>query len=927
MDSSHQTSSSSGDFEIPEMPSYTRTLVKWGAVALGFILLLVLLSFLKSIYTNSLWYDSLGMQTVYLKILVTKIVVFLIGASVAGLLVGLALYVANRYSAGSPLATIPLQAVSAINKAMFWGSIVATVVLSIVLGSIMSSHWELILKFVNSVTFNEIDPVFGLDISFYMFSLPLYQFLQGWFLSVSILMLVSSLAIYFINFSVRGLKFEFTSGLTVQISIITAIILFIIGIGHWLDRWELVLSDQGKIFGAAYADIHARKPALMILTFIAGISGIVVLVSAYTKRLKLLVGGVALWAVMAIVLTLVWPRAMQQVTVSPNEFVKEGPYIERNISFTRQGFGLSGIEDVFFPVDPSGVTGELVSQNLKTVNNIRLWDPKPLSDVYRQIQLIRPYYDFKDADVDRYVVGGEYRQVLLSAREVAAEKLSEDAQTWVNERLVYTHGIGIAMSPVTDFTSEGRPEFFAKDIPTDGIIPITSGSGMDSDPLYVNNPRIYYGENSLNYVITNSNTAELDYQTEEGDLFRTYYEGDGGVRLSSIWRRIAYAWEFGDINILISGEITGDSLIQYRREIQERVATVAPFLLLDADPYIVAGSERLTWIQDAYTVSDRYPYSEPSIWEDEHRMNYIRNSVKVTIDAYDGALKFYVWDTSDPVILAYQKMFPKLFSNREDMPSHIKQHVRYPQDLFTLQASQYTRYHMMNPENFYFDEDLWDIPNEKFGQTDTLQPVTPYYVIMKLPGEQSEEFVQLLPYTPNQRQNLIGWIAARSDGDSYGKLISFNFPKDRQVDGPEQVEARIDNDQDISAWFTLRCAEGSTCIRGNLLVIPLGNSIVYAEPIYIQAEGVTFPELKKVILATGDKVVMEDSLEEALVSLTGTAVITASEPEKPASVVPRSGGQAVKDKINDLSETINKIQGDLIHLKEAMESLKELIGR
>lgn len=923
---SQQDSELSEESGLPVIPPYTGTLVKWGIAVIGLILLFVLLTFLKSIYTDLLWYDSLDLRSVYVKVLTTKIVLFVVGVAIVSPAIAISLYFGNRQSAGPAAVNVSPEAMAFLRRLAFWGSVSVVIILGVVFGATMASHWEMFLRFFNSVPFGEKDPVFGKDMSFYVFKLPVYQFLQGWLLSVAIIMLLGSVAIYFVNFSIRGLRFEVTSGLKVQASIIAAGILFVFAWGHWLDRWELLLSDQGTVFGAAYTDLNARKPALLILTIIAAASGILMLVNAYTRGLRLLIGAAALWVVMSIGLAAAWPAMMQQLTVGPNEFAKEEPYILRNIDFTRKGFGLADVEDVFFPVDPSGVTPQLVDANMKTINNIRLWDPRPLSDVYRQIQLIRPYYDFTDADVDRYVLGDEYRQVLLSAREVAPEKLSDQAQTWVNRRLVYTHGIGIAMSPVTEFTPEGRPEFFAKDIPSNGVIPI--GPTPDDPALLVDNPRIYYGENTLDYVIVNSNTEELDYQTEEGDLFRGRYFGDGGVRLSSIFKRLAYAWEFGDVNILISGEITGDSLIQYRRAIQERISTVAPFLLLDQDPYIVAADGGLFWVQDAYTTSDRYPYSDLNTDLLERPFNYIRNSVKITVDAFNGTLRFYVWDTSDPMVLTYQKMFPDLFSVRETMSQDLQDHVRYPQDLFAFQAGKYTRYHMKNPQNFYFDEDLWAFPNEKFGQTQELQVVAPYYVIMKLPGEEEEEFVQLLPYTPSQRQNLIGWLAARSDGNNYGKLVAFNFPKDRQVDGPEQVEARIDNDQDISAWFTLRCSEGSTCIRGNLLVIPLGNSILYAEPVYIQSEGVTFPELKRVILASGEKVVMEDSLQLALISLTGAAPATPGRPAPPATtgVVPALDRQAVETEIKGLIEAIDELGDDLVSLEGALQRLKELIG-
>ena len=438
----------------------------------------------------------------------------------------------------------------------------------------------------------------------------------------------------------------------------------------------------------------------------------------------------------------------------------------------------------------------------------------------------------------------------------------------------------------------------------------------------ITNPRIYYGENTVQHTIVNTNTDELDYQTAEGELFRTKYTGVGGVQLSSLLRRIAFAWQLTDLNVLI----TGESRIQYRREIQERVRSVAPFLLLDEDPYMVAADGRLVWMQDAYTYTDSYPYSDPS----DGDINYVRNSVKVTIDAFDGTVKLYIADPTDPMVRTYEKIFPGLFLPLEEMPATLLAHIRYPLDLFSLQVEKYAKYHMRDPQNLYNNEDLWEIPNEKFGQSDVLQPIEPYYVIMRLPGEEREEFVLLLPYTPNQRKNIVGWLAARSDGENYGKLAAFSFPKDRQVDGPEQIEARIDNDPEISAWFTLRCQEGSFCIRGNLLVIPVGESLLFVEPVYIQAEGVEFPELKRVILATGERVVMAGSLSEALTLLVGdtgsrVAVPVDREEVEPGEQAPPGIGIAAE--VDRLSEALGGLKGNITEIEEALERLTELLGQ
>ena len=928
-------------------PNY-RPLIKWGILIVALIAVFALVSFLRGIYTDLLWFDSLGVRSVYSKVILTRIVAFVAGAAVFAVGLAIALWFAYRYSRGEVVLPVSPGIADLVRKGTVWGPVAVIFGLSLAFGALFASRWELFLRFVNSVRFHQVDPisgqvlplldpVFGRNISFYVFDLPLLSFTQGWVLGALIVILIAGLVLQFANYAVRGLNFELTTAVKVQVSVVAALIMFAIAWGHWLDRWEVVLSDRGAVFGAAFTDITARKPALLILTIVAGASGVLMLVNAYMKSVRILVGAGALWLVLFVALGFAWPAAVQQFRVTPNEFVKEDVYIQRNMDFTRAAFGLADITEKFYAAE-STVTSEMIRDNLETINNIRLWDGRPLSDVFRQIQLLRPYYDFKGADVDRYTIGGEYRQVLLSAREVAPERLPDESQTWLNRKLFYTHGIGVAMSPVTEFTPEGRPIFFAKDIPSDGVLPVGIEGSTGEPDLLVLNPRIYYGENTTEYVVANSNTPELDYQTTEGVTIRASYTGTGGVGLSSYFRKLAYAWQMRDVNILISGEITSDSVIQYRRTIQERISTIAPFLMLDQDPYIVIAEGQLFWIQDAYTTTDHYPYSDPEGDELTSRFNYIRNSVKVVLDAHNGSLNFYIWDPQDPIVRTYDKIFPGLFDDASSMPESLRAHVRYPQDLFATQAEKYIKYHMKLPLDFYNNEDLWANANEKFGQGDILQPVEPYYVIMKLPGEEQEEFVLLFPYTPNQRQNLIGWLAARSDGENYGKMVAFNFPKDVNVDGPEQVEARIDNDQDISAWFTLRCAQGSICIRGNLLVIPLADTLLYAEPVYIQAEGVIFPELKRVILATQDKVVMEDSLGLALAALTGDqslvsvgGVANGLEVPPPPTVPTPAGGapsglHSLQLQVQVVTDAIGLIKDELTQLEEVLQRLLESTG-
>ena len=913
--------------DFSNIPSQIGGRAKWGFLILGLILAFLLLSLLRSVYTDWLWFGEIGFRGVYVKILVTRIVLLVGGAVVFAIPLGISIFFAGRLSSGPEEIPLPQGARGFLKALIRWGTVAAIVVLSLILGTIVAGQWEILLKFWNATTFGIDDPVYNRDVSFYVFSLPVLGFLQGWLLGSAIVVLLATLALYFVNYSFRGVGLLLTPGLKVHVSIIAAAVMFVIAFGHWLDRWELVLSSQGAVFGAAYTDLNANQPALLIMTIVAGAAGTLMLVNAYLKGVRLLVGAVVLWVAMAVLLGVIWPNFVQQFRVNPNEFARESPYIDRNIEFTRQAFGLGDMVESLYPADPV-LTAELVSQNTKTIDNIRLWDHQPLADVYRQIQLIRPYYDFKDADVDRYFIDGEYRQVMLAAREVAPEKLDSEAQTWVNTKLRYTHGFGLAMSPVTEFTAEGRPEFFAKDIPQDGVIRVSSTSPDSAPDVVVENPRIYYGEKTVDYVIVNTKTDELDYQAEGGELRSVKYFGEGGVPLSSFFRRLFYAWQFGDINILISGEISGESRIQYRREIQERISAVVPFLRLDQDPYLVASDTQLFWVQDAYTVSDRYPYSDPHA----DGFNYVRNSVKVTVDAFNGTPRFYVADPTDPLIETYQDIFPNLFLALDDMPPDLRAHIRYPQDLFQFQAGKYLKYHMLDSQDFYNLEDIWTIPDEKFGQGGTLQPVAPYYVIMKLPGEEEEEFVLLIPYARNDPPIMAGWLAARSDGDNYGKLIGLLFPKERQLDSPRQIEAKIDNDTTISPELTLLCQEGSECIRGNLLVIPMAHedtfSLLYAEPIYLKPEGVDFPELKKVILASQERVVMRDTIPEAIAALTGfSRPATPDRTDGAASPAPPDlVSDTVQAAIEAISEVIEDLRQGLVGLEDALRELQAAIG-
>ena len=836
-------------------------------LVISFLLLAVFANIFKNVYSELLWFGQLNYQDIYLTILRTKIYLFVIGFLLSIIALSLSSFIAFRYSWNGFESELPEPFNILGPKLYKYLIMIAVFVVSMIIGFTNSVNWELFLRFFNSSSFEVSDPIFNRDLSFYIFDYPIYTYIQKGLLAIAVLCAIFTFFIIFINSAFAGKQFSESKILKKQIPVIFAIIFLLISMGILFSRWGVLFSTQGVVFGAGFTDVNVKILAYMIMAILGFLISFIIPFSIKFSPRNFVYIPVISWAVLYILLALLWPTLNQRFSVTPNEYVKEKIYIANNIEFTRKAYGLDKIEESYFPAS-SNIPNTVFSDYSETLNNIRLWDHKPLKDVYTQTQLIRPYYDFKDVDVDRYTIDGEYRQVMLATREVAPEKLDEEKQTWVNNFLQYTHGYGLTMSPVNSFDSQGKPHFYSKDIPSDGVIKVNSMNGELQENLSVENPRIYYGESNMPYAIVNTKTMEVDYQEKgkdgkEGILKRHNYEGKGGVLLSNPLIKLVYAWKFSDINLMISGEINPDSKIQYERNIQDRVQKLVPFLELDSDPYIVLHDGKLKWIQDAYTVSNNFPYSEPF----EGKFNYIRNSVKVVVDAYDGTVKFYVSDKTDPIIDTYSKIFPDVFKPLSEMPSDLREHIRYPIDIFKVQADKYLEYHMQDSQIFYNNEDLWNIPQEKFGQSGDLQKVEPYYLVMNLPGNNNNEFVLLSPFTPNQRKNLIGWLAGRSDGDQYGKLIAYNFPKDLTIYGTEQIEARMDNDPIISEWFTLRCQEGSFCIRGNLLVIPIADTILYAEPIYLQAEGVDLPELKKVVLASADHVVMADSVQEGVQAL------------------------------------------------------------
>ncbi len=879
-----------------------------GRVFLGvacFIVLFILAGVAKGFYTEWLWYSSLGYGSVYTTILKTRLLVFFLGAIIFCILLLANLILATRLVPQQETHFWPWAVVSRLQGIIRWSVILGTAVLSLIFGMVAQGNWQTILRFFNWQPFGVTDPVFHNEIGFYVFSLPYMNFIRGWFLGALIVIFIAVVVSYLISYAAQRLKFDFSHPVLWHIGGLVMVVLGLFAWGYWLGIWEMVYSARGVVFGASYADVHAKLPAQWILLVVVVIIMGIIPFSIIKRKLRWPLYGIAGWVVAVIVIGAIYPAVIQRFQVQPNELVREGPYIEYNIEFTREAYGLNRIEEQAFPAEPSP-TARDIADNEATINNIRLWDHRPLKDTYNQIQSIRLYYDFYDVDIDRYVIDGEYRQVMLSARELSAEKLAGEAQTWVNRKLQFTHGYGVALSPVNEISAQGLPNLLLKDIPPVGVFEIES-------------PQIYFGEKTNDYVIVKTDTQEFDYPRGDDNVYGRY-EGEGDVSLNGFFRRFVYAWQFGDLNILLSGELKPESQILYYRNIRERVHHLAPFLQLDNDPYMVVIDGRLFWIQDGYTTTDRYPYSEPIGGE----LNYIRNSVKAVIDAYNGDVTFYVTEPDDALIRTYQVIFPDLFVPADQMPEAFRVHLRYPEDMFNVQSVMYRSYHMRDARVFYNKEDLWAVPREVYAGQE--QAMEPYYVIMRLPEGEEEEFLLMLPFTPVNKNNTIGWLAARCDGENYGKLLAYYFPKGEWVDGPSQIENRIGQDTVITEQLALWGRGGSRVIRGNLLLIPLGKSILYVEPVFLQAEAGGLPELKRVIVVVGEQMAMEPTLMESIQAIFGAEVSlpeptpeppVPTEPEKPSE--PQQPSEPEKPVDTEIAQLVGEARQ---HYEKAQENLK-----
>jgi uncharacterized membrane protein (UPF0182 family) len=829
---------------------------RWIILGVSAVLLYIILNTLKSIYVDYLWFDGVGYRSVFTKVITTQAILFLGGAGVFLAYFGGNLLLAARPVLRTPAPGLDESEAASLRRFYLLAIIAGSIFLSLIFGTIMATNWDTVLVFLEGESFGIRDPQFNRDIGFYVFSLPALQFFYGWAMGVAVITTLVVAGLYFFRFIMLGSDDRVARFSRVHLSLLLLAIVALFIWHYWLERFELNFSTAGAVFGATYTDIHARLPFIYVGMALAVVTGVALVASALGRSVVIPMGAAALWAGVSTVGGGLYPASVQRFSVQPNELQRERPYIERNIQATRAAFGLDEVDERPFPAALE-VTREEIDAHPETINNIRLLDVRPLLQTYIQIQTIRPLYEFLDVDVDRYVINGVRRQVMLSARELNVDRLPAEAQSWVNRRLQFTHGYGLVMSPVNEVIQEGLPQLFLRNIPVTGVLPVTR-------------PEIYYGEEPDHYVIVKTKDEEFDYPIE-GGAATTVFEGEGGAKVGSLLNRLVFAWELGDINILISDSLTSESRILFRRNIQQRVEAIAPFLRLDRDPYLVVSEGRLFWFQDAYTTTDRYPYSEPS-----GGINYIRNSVKIVIDAYDGSTTFYLIDDEDPIIRTYAKIFPDMFTPFAEMPDALQEHIRYPEDLFQVQINKYLLYHLTDPVARYNQEDRWTIPTEVVGQ-DTDVPVQPYYIISRIPGEPREEFMLIMPLTPARRQNTIAWMAARSDGDNYGRLLAFQFPTDSLVYGPRL----------IASQFALWRQSGSDIIRGNLLMIPIGQGNLFVEPVYLQARQGQLPELKRVIVVNGNRIAMEPTLDQSLAVIFGERAPTLPTTEDvPTGVAP-----------------------------------------
>ncbi|MBF0558697.1 MAG: UPF0182 family protein [Nitrospirae bacterium] len=912
-----------------------REYVKTALFALSGIVVYKGIYLSEYIYTEFLWFQEVGYTQRFWKLILVKIALFSAGGLFAAFC-GLITVVTWNYffkKANPEHVRNPRRALL-----MKWG-ILAQVFAFIIFGLGASVYWNELMLYQNAGLFGKMEPVFNKDVGFYVFTLPFINVLAGFAESVFFYSVILTAAMYFLEglffgsgalyeqygnlrrISFKSLVEPFLHRLITHLSLLSVAGALIIMLNTLVSRWELLYSHRGVVFGAGWTDLNVQLPAYNILIVVLGICAVAFMMSAFakstSKTISIFAIGVALFLVVKILGVGVIPEVLQHFRVSPNELPLETPYLERNIAFTRDAYGLDGITEIDYPVNTS--VGPISKDDKAIVDSIRLWDPKVLEAANNQNQALRLYYYFSNVAVDRYVLNGKMAQSMLSLRELNVERLAPQSKTWQNLRLVYTHGYGAVAAPVNRFGPEGLPDYFLKDIP-----PLTSYPELKLDQ-----PRIYFGEESFNPIYVGTKVREFDYP--KGDANAEYnYAGKGGIKLNTFLRKLAFALKFEGIRMFTTQELTPESRLMFRRDVRARVREIAPFLVYDSDIYNVVADGRIYFIWDAYTTAHTYPYSQPA---SNGSMNYIRNSVKVVVDAYDGTVTFYISDKKDPVVHAYAKAFPGMFLDISAMPESLKRHVRYPEDLLTIQSSIYTTYHMNNTHVFYNREDAWEV-SRAAAKTEEAPHVAPYYLISRLPDSETEEFVLALPFSPysgdkaNPRNNMVSLLIARCDGAKYGGLILYKFPKDKLVYGPLQIGIRINQDEVISKDLTLWNQQGSSVLFGNLLAIPLSNyRLMYVQPIYLQASVGKMPEMRRVVVVFGDQLSYGTSFEDALNKFF-TGGYTREAPKATTAKAEPAGKDLIKSAVQYYDQYRNLMgQGKYSEAGKALEELGRTLGK
>jgi len=895
-----------------------RTVHRWRPLKLiiiAAVVLIVLLAIVAGWLQKWLWMQQLGYTGVFWTILSVKWALFCAAFVVALPYLWINLRFAARNGATFRAGSLTSESTAATKLGIRVSPTglklaieAVAVIAALFYALIFYGQWDTYLRFRYGGSFGSSDPLFGVDVGFYLFRLPFYELLQSSLSALALIALlaVSALYAYFgsLRFGRRQMQGWSTRAAS-HLSILSFVLVASWGWGFYLDHYGLLYSTQGVVYGAGYTADHVTRVAFWIMAGAAAALCALLVLNVFRPRLRAIAIGSGVYFGLYFIAVWLAPAFFQRFMVQPNELARETRYLKNNIEFTRKAYGLDTIQETSYPA-LADLTSDVIARNQDTIQNIRLWDYRPLLQMYQQAQEIRLYYQFYGVDVDRYHLPDGYHQVMLSARELSPE-LPAEAQTWVNQKLQFTHGYGLVMSLVSKTMGGGFPQYVLENIPPASAYGLT-----------VSQPSIYYGESMSGYRIVATSVKEFDYPKGNQNVY-TSYAGTGGIPLDSLWKRLLFAWTQADVNILFTSYLQPESRIQIWRRVQERVQQIAPFLRLDADPYAVVSEGKQYWIQDAYTVSDHFPYSNPHAAAFEPGLNYIRNSVKAVVDMYDGTVRFYVMDPNDPVLAVYRRAFPGVFMDLNRLSPDLKTHLRYPEDLFSIQADQYRTFHMTVPQVYYNREDLWVLPQENYAGT--VAPMQPYYILMKLPGSDQLEYLLMTPFTPQKRNNMISWLAARCDFPEYGKMLFYELPKEKLIYGPMQIEAMIDQNTTIAQQLTLWDQKGSKVIRGNLIAVPIENSFLYVVPLYLTAEGTDFPQLKRVIVISGDKVAMEPTLDEAIQTVFGT-----QQPQNPAQASLRLQpelGQA-RAQFDDAQKAMQ--QGNWGNFGKAMDALKRSLA-